>query len=185
MGKRRYNFLIFMFILKYSKYSCFRFDSFFVLSGCAALYFVEKSCRCTVFSDQYLFVIPVLLIFLCCSLTILYFSFLYFPLLVSIFSNFYVITIHMYIISVIFTLHYFLFVSFSVPNDYVHSTQEEADVIEVLCMKEGVPQITLSDSDSDVVRPLPPPKERLTLRSRLKLSKSSGELTFYVVDEVN
>ena len=90
----------------------------------------------------------------------------------------------MYIISLIITLHYFIFVSFSVPDDYVQSTQEEADVIEVLCMKEGVPQITLSDSDSDVVHPLPLPKERLTPRSRLKLSKSSGELTFYVVDEV-
>ena len=90
----------------------------------------------------------------------------------------------MYIISLVFTLHYFLLVYFSVPDDYIHSTHEEADVIEVLCMKEGAPQITLSDSNSDVVRPLPPAKECLTLRSRLKLSKSSGELTLYVVDEV-
>ena len=91
----------------------------------------------------------------------------------------------MYIISLIFTLHYFLLVYFSVPNDYVHSTQEEADIIEVLCMKEEVPQITLSDSDSDVIHPSPLPKECLTPRSRLKLSKSSGELTLHVVDEVN
>ena len=71
----------------------------------------------------------------------------------------------------------------SVPDDYVTSTQEEKDVIEVLCMKEGVPQITLLDSDSDIVPPMPAVPRR-TPKARLKLSKASGEFSFKLVEEV-
>ena len=73
--------------------------------------------------------------------------------------------------------------SISVPDDYVTSTQEEKELIEVLCMKEGAPQITLSDSDSDVVPPSQP-EQHVTPRSRLKLSKPTGELLVYVAQEV-
>ena len=46
-------------------------------------------------------------------------------------------------------------------------------MIQLLCMKPGVPEICLSDSDSE---PIPPsPKCQIPSRTRLKLGKSSGE----------
>ena len=54
----------------------------------------------------------------------------------------------------------------------MESTQEELEVIQALCDKEGVPQITLSDSDSGaIIAPLPKQSSKL----HLKFQKSSGE----------
>ena len=51
-------------------------------------------------------------------------------------------------------------------------------------MKDGVLQITLSDSDSDFLAPHQPPLQHCTPRGRLKLTKPSGELIFLAMEEV-
>ena len=59
----------------------------------------------------------------------------------------------------------------------MESTQEENEVIKLLCSKPGFPKIMLSDSDSE---PIPPsPKRSRTSphlsKLRLKLGKKVGE----------
>ena len=61
------------------------------------------------------------------------------------------------------------------PDDYVDSTQEEREVIQILCEEETAVEITLSDSDDYI----PPTPERMSPKSakmRLKLKKSGSEL---------
>ena len=46
------------------------------------------------------------------------------------------------------------------PDDYVESTQELEDIIQVLDTKEGIPTISLSDSNTELIPPSPPEAKR-------------------------
>ena len=77
----------------------------------------------------------------------------------------------MFSLSLLFSLHS------TGPDDYVESTQEENEVIQILCDDDGPVEITISDSDSECV---PPSSRRLSLMSacrHLKLKNSAGELS--------
>ena len=60
------------------------------------------------------------------------------------------------------------------PDDYVESTQEENEVIQILCDHDSPVAITLSDSDECVAPTLPRVSPKLA-RMRLKLKKTGGE----------
>ena len=60
------------------------------------------------------------------------------------------------------------------PDDYVESTQEENEVIHILCDHDSPVEITLSDSD-ECVAPTPPRVSPKLGRMRLKLKKTGGE----------
>ena len=50
---------------------------------------------------------------------------------------------------------YFFACLLSGPDDYVESTQEENEVIQILCDDDGTVEITISDSDGECVPPSP------------------------------
>ena len=55
----------------------------------------------------------------------------------------------MFSLSLLFSLHS------TGPDDYMESTQEENEVIQILCDNDGPVEITISDSDSECVQPSP------------------------------
>ena len=59
--------------------------------------------------------------------------------------------------------------------DHVSETESDGSLIEVASCSEGVPLITLSDSD-DVI---PPSPNARSSRLRLKLRKASGRCLLY------
>ena len=61
------------------------------------------------------------------------------------------------------------------PDDYVHSTQEEKELIQILCDEDSAVEITISDSDRDVVPPSPRISGVAAARRCLKLHNSNGE----------
>ena len=61
--------------------------------------------------------------------------------------------------------------------DHVSETESDGSLVEVISLSEGVPLITLSDSD-DVI---PPSPNCRASRLRLKLHKSSGRCPVYPV----
>ena len=61
------------------------------------------------------------------------------------------------------------------PDDYVESTQEENEVIHILCDDNGTVEITISDSDGECVPPSPHRLSPMSAHRHLKLKNSVGE----------
>ena len=72
-------------------------------------------------------------------------------------------------LSLLFSLHS------TGPDDYVEFTQEENEVIQILCDDDGPVEITISDSDGECVPPSPHRLSPMSARRHLKLKNSVGE----------
>ena len=61
------------------------------------------------------------------------------------------------------------------PDDYVESTQEENEVIQILCDDDETVEITISDSDGECIPPSPCRLSLMSACRHLKLKNSEGE----------
>ena len=61
------------------------------------------------------------------------------------------------------------------PDDYIGSTQEEMELVQILCGDDNPVEITISDSDGDFIPPSPRKVSASAARMRLKLKNSHGE----------
>ena len=63
------------------------------------------------------------------------------------------------------------------PDDCVESTQEENEVIQILCDDNGLVEITILDLNGECVPPSPRRLSPMSARRHLKLKNSVGEFS--------